>query len=83
MGIALVVIGPKKLPELARSIGKGLAELKRAASDLHQDINAESKAQEEKERLEKINQAVAGESAPHADADDGAAAGDSKERSAA
>lgn len=32
--VALVVFGPKRLPELARSLGKGLAEFRRASSDL-------------------------------------------------
>ncbi len=35
LGVALLVLGPKKLPELARALGKGLAEFKRATSDLH------------------------------------------------
>jgi len=38
MAIALVVLGPKKLPELARSLGKGLAEFRRASSDLHREF---------------------------------------------
>jgi TatA/E family protein of Tat protein translocase len=32
--VALVVLGPKKLPELARSIGKGLAEFKKSTEEL-------------------------------------------------
>jgi sec-independent protein translocase protein TatA len=42
MAIALVVLGPKKLPELARSLGRGLAEFRRASSDLHREfLNAD------------------------------------------
>lgn len=37
--VALVVLGPKKLPELARSIGRGLAEFKKSAEDLKQNFN--------------------------------------------
>lgn len=51
MVIALIVIGPQKLPELAKSLGKGLAEFKRATEDLKQGIEAETQAHEEKERL--------------------------------
>ncbi len=51
--IALIVIGPKKLPEIARSLGKGLAEFKRASDDFRQNINEEAKALEEKEALAK------------------------------
>jgi sec-independent protein translocase protein TatA len=48
--IALVVIGPQKLPDLARSLGKGLAEFKRATDDFKQNIDAEVKALDEKEK---------------------------------
>jgi TatA/E family protein of Tat protein translocase len=36
--IALLVLGPAKLPELARSLGKGLAEFRRASNDLRRSI---------------------------------------------
>jgi len=52
--IALVVIGPQKLPELARSLGKGLAEFKRATDDFRQGIDDEAKASEERERVARI-----------------------------
>ena len=46
MAIALVVLGPKKLPELARSLGRGLAEFRRASSDLHREfIDADKEAE--------------------------------------
>jgi TatA/E family protein of Tat protein translocase len=35
--IALLVFGPKKLPELGKSLGKGLREFKRATEDLKQN----------------------------------------------
>ncbi len=31
--VALLIIGPKKLPEMAKSLGKGLSEFKRATTD--------------------------------------------------
>ncbi len=37
--VALLVFGPAKLPELARSLGRGLAEFRRASSDLRQSLN--------------------------------------------
>ncbi|MEZ4601254.1 MAG: twin-arginine translocase TatA/TatE family subunit [Syntrophotaleaceae bacterium] len=39
LALALIVIGPRKLPELARSLGKGLAEFKRATRDLHETFD--------------------------------------------
>jgi len=49
--IALIVIGPQKLPDLARSLGKGLAEFKRATDDFKQSVEDEAQAQDEKERI--------------------------------
>ena len=40
--VALVVIGPKRLPELARSLGKALGDFKRATSDFQDSFNLES-----------------------------------------
>jgi TatA/E family protein of Tat protein translocase len=34
LGLALIVLGPKKLPELAKALGKGLAEFRRATDEL-------------------------------------------------
>lgn len=39
--IALVLFGPKKLPELGRSIGKALGELRRASNDIKRSIEKE------------------------------------------
>ena len=38
MVVALLVFGPKRLPELARSLGRGMAEFRRASSDLRQTL---------------------------------------------
>lgn len=47
--IALIVIGPHKLPELAKSLGKGLAEFKKASEDFQRNVQEESRKSEEKE----------------------------------
>lgn len=55
-GLALIVLGPKKLPDLARSLGKGFAEFKRATNELKSTIEVETRAEEaryKKEKLEK------------------------------
>lgn len=39
--VALLVIGPKKLPELAKSIGKGYGEFKRTFNDLKETVNVD------------------------------------------
>src|SRR5512133_4126038 len=46
--IALLVIGPHKLPELAKSLGKGLAEFKKASEDFQRNIQEETRKAEEK-----------------------------------
>jgi sec-independent protein translocase protein TatA len=47
--IVLVLFGPKKIPELARGLGKGIQEFKKAQSSLHDEIN---KAVEEEPKKE-------------------------------
>jgi Tat protein translocase TatB subunit len=37
--VALIVVGPKRLPELSRSIGKGLRELRKAQDEVRKTIN--------------------------------------------
>ena len=39
--VALLVFGPKKLPELGKSLGRGLAEFKKASEDLKKTIEDE------------------------------------------
>ena len=48
--VALLVIGPKKLPDLARSLGKGFADFKRATSELKSTIDMETRKDEERMR---------------------------------
>jgi sec-independent protein translocase protein TatA len=36
--LALIVIGPKKLPEIGRSVGRGLKEFRRASNDLRDEL---------------------------------------------
>jgi TatA/E family protein of Tat protein translocase len=39
--VALLIFGPRRLAEIGRGLGKGLAEFRRAASDLRQTLDAE------------------------------------------
>ena len=39
--VALIIIGPKKLPDLAKSLGKGLAEFRRATDDVKETFSVE------------------------------------------
>src|SRR5262245_43430885 len=40
--VALLVFGPRKLPEIGKSLGKGLAEFKKASEDLKKTIEQET-----------------------------------------
>jgi TatA/E family protein of Tat protein translocase len=49
MVIALIIFGPRKLPELGRSLGKSIGEFKRASSELRNTIEDEIRVEETKE----------------------------------
>lgn len=45
--VAIVVIGPKKLPEMMRTLGKGMAEFKRVSTDVKDTLDKEVRQAEE------------------------------------
>ncbi|MGE5814407.1 MAG: twin-arginine translocase TatA/TatE family subunit [Acidobacteriota bacterium] len=47
--IALIIFGPRKLPELGRSLGRSLAEFKRASNELRSTLDEEIRADEQRE----------------------------------
>jgi TatA/E family protein of Tat protein translocase len=44
--IALIIFGPRKLPELGKSLGKSLAEFKRASNELKSTLDEEIRMEE-------------------------------------
>ena len=50
MVIALLVFGPRKLPELGKSLGRGLSEFKRASNDLRRSLEDELSLEERNDR---------------------------------
>ncbi len=42
LAIALIVIGPKKLPDLAKTLGRAMGEFKRSAQDFKQSLDVET-----------------------------------------
>ena len=46
--IALIIFGPRKLPELGRSLGKTLAEFKRTSNDLRNTLEDEIRTEEQR-----------------------------------
>ncbi|MBP8274151.1 MAG: TatA/E family twin arginine-targeting protein translocase [Acidobacteria bacterium] len=48
--IALIFFGPKKLPELGKSLGKGLSEFKRASNELRNTLEEEVRLDDQKQK---------------------------------
>lgn len=46
--LALLVFGPRRLPEVGRTVGKALGEFRRATNDLKRSVNAELALEEER-----------------------------------
>jgi len=47
--LALLIFGPKRLPEIGRTLGKGMAEFRKASNDLKRTINAELSLEEDEQ----------------------------------
>jgi TatA/E family protein of Tat protein translocase len=50
--IALIIFGPRKLPELGRSLGKSLAEFKKASNELRSTLEEEIRIEEHRTTLD-------------------------------
>jgi sec-independent protein translocase protein TatA len=48
--IALIIFGPRKLPELGRSLGKSIGEFKRASNELRSTLEEEIRVEEQRDR---------------------------------
>src|SRR5947209_13109989 len=57
--IALIIFGPRKLPELGRSLGKSLAEFKRASNELKSTLEEEIRLEEQRSALDEKKAAAA------------------------
>jgi TatA/E family protein of Tat protein translocase len=51
--IALIIFGPRKLPELGKSLGRSLNEFKKASTDLQNTLEQEIKIEEQKDAASK------------------------------
>lgn len=50
--VALLVLGPRKLPELAKTLGKAMGEFRRMSSDFQRTIDTELDREEKQKRRE-------------------------------
>jgi TatA/E family protein of Tat protein translocase len=54
--VALIVIGPKKLPDLARALGRALGEFRKAADDLKDNLDISGMKAEKEKLLRELTQ---------------------------
>ena len=52
--IAVIIIGPKKLPDLAKTLGRGLSEFRKATDDVKASLNADEIKEEVKDLKDSI-----------------------------
>jgi len=50
--IALIIFGPRKLPEIGKSLGKSLAEFKKASNELRNTLEEEIRIEEQRSNLD-------------------------------
>jgi TatA/E family protein of Tat protein translocase len=55
LALALIIIGPKKLPDLAKSLGRAMREFKKATSEFKESIQLESELSDVKETFNDIS----------------------------
>lgn len=58
MAIALMVIGPKKLPDLAKTLGRAMGEFKKAAQDFKQSIDMEDAVKKFEEPAKSVRETI-------------------------
>ncbi|OFV99740.1 MAG: twin arginine-targeting protein translocase TatB [Acidobacteria bacterium RIFCSPLOWO2_12_FULL_54_10] len=63
--VVLLLFGPKRLPELGRSLGRGLTEFRRASNDLKNSIEREVESAELEKSLREAAQPPAKPGNPH------------------
>ena len=56
--LALIVVGPRRLPELARQFGRIMAEIKRASNDFQAQVQEEVRQLEIEETAKKFQQSI-------------------------
>lgn len=54
LAIALIVLGPKKLPEIAKALGRGIAEFKKATQDFKESLDVEDDLKEARDTMREI-----------------------------
>ncbi len=73
MVIALIVIGPSKLPDMARALGKGMAEFRKASQEIKESLNFDDDIRDVKDDIidsvDDINKGINAEEDKHTEKD--------------
>ena len=56
LAIALIVLGPKKLPEIAKSLGRGIAEFRRATQDFKENLQVDNDLKEARDTIREVKE---------------------------
>ena len=56
LAIALIVLGPKKLPEIAKSLGRGIAEFRRATQEIKENLEVDNDLKEARDTIREVKE---------------------------
>jgi len=56
--IALIIFGPRKLPELGKSLGRSINEFKKASNELRSTLEDEIRVEEQRDRVSSVSAAT-------------------------
>ncbi|MBW1677117.1 MAG: twin-arginine translocase TatA/TatE family subunit [Deltaproteobacteria bacterium] len=56
LAIALIVLGPKKLPEIAKSLGRGISEFKKATQEFKENLHVDNELKEARDTVREIKE---------------------------
>ena len=58
LAIALIIIGPKKLPDLAKSLGRSIREFKKATTEFKESVGVDNELKDVKNTLDDMNKDI-------------------------
>jgi len=56
LAIALIVLGPKKLPEIAKSLGRGIAEFRKATQEFKENLEVDNDLKEARDTIREVKE---------------------------
>lgn len=54
LAVALIILGPKKLPEIAKSLGRGISEFKKATQDFKENLEVDNDLREARDTIQEV-----------------------------